>query len=376
MIKSPACMASLPTSVVRRSLRRLQQTLELQLPIASPAVEQPVPSEHSVLVRSAGYVGPRSTGRARHEPDSLQSVLQSRPGERGSPEEALSEYASSVVGQHRDGVGPHRWILSVSLDIAGMEPLDERVTRVELVDSDPPFELVEAHQIEHERGTHDPWWIPIQFVECLAQQALGPQHPVTHVAECVGIRLPEGVQILCEVRRILAHGLQRDNVQTVSAALLPEEAKVLFAIGRDLAQYRNPLVTISRKPRHAEGSITTAVPVAEPEAIFARQSLSARPADERDLELVGQWGDDDRVVRTVGTGDTDTALVDQVLEPICGIACRTAGQPVFRVDHELHRAVDQALLECFVERQPVDFVVAALGAVEGRAEPADLDRVW
>src|SRR5580700_9039332 len=157
MIKSSACMAPLPPSVLSWSVRGLEETLELQFAVPHAAIEQPVPSEHSVLVRSAGDVGPGPTGGARHEPDSLQSVLQSGPRQGGSAEEPLGQDASSVVGQDRDGVGPHRGVLAVSLDEAAMESLDERVTRVELVDADPPFELVEAHQIEHERGAHDPW---------------------------------------------------------------------------------------------------------------------------------------------------------------------------------------------------------------------------
>ena len=244
MIKSSACMVLLPRCRMTDCSgysTRFEEALELQLCIPYPAVEQPVPSEHSMLVRSGSYVGPRSAGRAREEPDSLQSVLEAGPRERGSAEESLGQHASSVVGQDGDGVGPHRWALPVSLDKSAMEPLDQRVARVELVDTHPALELVEAHQIEHERRTHDPRWIPGQFVECLAQETLSRQHAVAHVAEGVGIRLPKAVQVLREIGRALADGLERDDAQIMSAALLAEEAKVLLAVGRDLAQ----------APRHA-----------------------------------------------------------------------------------------------------------------------------
>src|ERR1700721_211960 len=98
MIKSSACIVTLPVPVPLCSLRGLEETFELQCSVPHPAVEQPVPSEHSVLVGSPCDVGPRSTGRARHEPDSLQSVLQSGPREGGSAEESFCQDAGSVVG--------------------------------------------------------------------------------------------------------------------------------------------------------------------------------------------------------------------------------------------------------------------------------------
>ncbi len=121
---------------------------------------------------------------------------------------------------------------------------------------------------------------------------------------------------------------------------------------------------MSREPGDAESRITAAVPVTESEAVVAGQSLRTRPADEGYLELVGQWRGDDGVVGAVRTGDADTALIDEVLEPVRGIASRATRQAVFRVEHELDGPVEQALLERFIEGHPVDLVVAAIGTVE------------
>ena len=112
-----------------------------------------------------------------------------------------------------------------------MKSLDQRVVRVELVDSHPALELLEAHQIEHEGRPHDPRGIPRQFVQRLAQETLRRQHAVAHVAEGIWIRLPKVVQVLRQIRRLLTDGLERDNFQIVPAALLSEEAKIFFAIG-------------------------------------------------------------------------------------------------------------------------------------------------
>src|SRR5208282_3653816 len=103
-----------------------------------------------------------------------------------------------------------------------------------------------------------------------------------------------------------------------------EEAEILFAIGRDLTQHRDTLVSVAHQPGDAQSSITAAVPVAESKAVVARQSFSAGPADERHLEFVGERGGDDRVVRAVGTSNPDTALIDEILESVRGIASRAS----------------------------------------------------
>ena len=133
-----------------------------------------------------------AAGRARHEPDRLEPGLQPGAGEDRRAEQPLDEHAGGVVGEHRDRVRPHRRVLAVARDEPLVEPLDERVARVELVDADPTLELVEAHQVEHERGAHDPRRVPPELVERLAQQALRGEHPVAHVDERVGVRPAAG----------------------------------------------------------------------------------------------------------------------------------------------------------------------------------------
>ena len=199
------------------------------------------------------------------------------------------------------------------------------------------------------------------------------QHAVAHVAQCVGRRLPEVVEVVGQTGRVLAHRLEGHDAQAVSTALLSEEPEVLFAVGRDLAQDGDPLVSVPGEPRCAQRGVGSAVAVSEPEAVLAAELLGAGPADERDMQLVGQRGDDHGVVGAVGTGDADAPLVDEVAEPVHGIAGRTGGQPVFGVDDELDRTVEISLLDGLVERHLMDLVVAAAGAVEGGAEPADLD---
>ena len=128
------------------------------------------------------------------------------------------------------------------------------------------------------------------------------------------------------------------------------------------------------EPRDDERGIATAVAVPEPEAVVALESFRAAPADERDLQLVGERADGDRVVGAVRTGDGDAALVDEVAEAVRGVLGRAVGQAVLAVEDELDGSVEQPGLLRLVEREPVDLVVAATRAVERRTEPADLDR--
>ena len=73
-------------------------------------------------------------------------------------------------------------------------------------------------------------------------------HAVAHVAEGVGIDLAEGVQVVGQMERSLAHGLEGDDAQPVPAALLAKEPEVLFPVGRDLAQHGHPPVAVAGQP--------------------------------------------------------------------------------------------------------------------------------
>src|SRR6202044_4095381 len=75
-----------------RRRRRLKDPFELELGVPHPSVEEPVPAEHPVIVGGAGDMGPRPAGRAGHEPDPLEPVLQARPREGGGPEQALGQH--------------------------------------------------------------------------------------------------------------------------------------------------------------------------------------------------------------------------------------------------------------------------------------------
>ena len=52
------------------------------------------------------------------------------------------------------------------------------------------------------------------------------------------------------------------------------------------------------------------------------------------------------------------------LKPSMAFLAEPLRQPVLRVEHELVRPVEQALLDRLVERHPMDLVVAAAGPVE------------
>src|SRR5208282_4923770 len=108
--------------------------------------------EHSVLVRCGSNVRTWSARAAGHEPDPLEPVFEPGSRECGRAEQALGQHACSVVRQDGDGVGPHRRVLPVALHEPTMKTLDKWIVRIELIDSHPPLELLEAHQIEHEGG--------------------------------------------------------------------------------------------------------------------------------------------------------------------------------------------------------------------------------
>ena len=184
-----------------------------------------------MLVRRAGDVGVWAAGRAGEEPDLLESVLQAGPGEDRRAEQAFDEHACGVVGEHGDRIRPQRWFAVITRDVTIVEPLNERIAGIELVDADPAFELVEPHQIEHEGGRHDARRVPAELVEGVAQQTLGREHPVTHVHERIRLDAPKVVEVGREVVRCLAHGLDRGDGHTAPAALLAEVAEVLLAVG-------------------------------------------------------------------------------------------------------------------------------------------------
>ena len=126
-------------------------------------------------------------------------------------------------------------------------------------------------------------------------------------------------------------------------------------------------MAVALQPADDERGVAAAVAVAEPEAVVALQPLGAAPADQRDLQLVGERADGDRVVGAVRAGDADAALVDEVAEAVGRVLRRALRQPVLGVQHELDRPVEQTLLGGLVEREAVDLVVAAAGTVERRA---------
>ena len=159
------------------------------------AVEQPVAAEHAVLVRRTRDVCARPAGRARQEANRLEPGLESRAREDRRAEQAFDQHARRVVREYRDRVRPQRRLLPVARDEAFVETLDERIARVELIDADPTLELVEAHQVEHERSTHDPRRIPAELVERVAQQSLRREHAVAHVYERVGFHAAQVVEV-------------------------------------------------------------------------------------------------------------------------------------------------------------------------------------
>ena len=128
------------------------------------------------------------------------------------------------------------------------------------------------------------------------------------------------------------------------------------------------------EPGHHEGGIAATIAVAEPEAVFALEAFGSAPADQRDPQLVSQRPDRDRVIGAVRACDSDTPLVDQVLESVGRVLGLALRETVLGVKHELHRSIEQAKLCRFVERESVDAVVATAGPVERGTQPSDLDR--
>ena len=63
------------------------------------------------------------------------------------------------------------------------------------------------------------------------------------------------------------------------------------------------------------------------------------------------------------------------LKPSAVLRAEPRGKPFSAWSNELHRTIEQALLERFIEGHPVDLVVPAVRTVKRRTKPADLDRV-
>jgi hypothetical protein len=70
-------------------------------------------------------------------------------------------------------------------------------------------------------------------------------------------------------------------------------------------------VALLLQPPDDERGIAAAIAVPQPEAVLAVESFRTAPADERDLELVRERTDRDRVVGAVRAGDADASLIDE-----------------------------------------------------------------
>ena len=182
-------------------------------------------------------------------------------------------------------------------------------------------------------------------------------------------------QVRGEVLGTLGHRLHRGDRHASPPAFLPEEAEVLLPVRRDFVDHGHSLVPVLLQPAHDERGVAAAVAVTESEAVVAVEPLRAAPADEGDLELIGERTTGDRVVGAVRAGDRDAALVDQPSEPIGRVLRRPVRQPVLGVQDVFDLAVEQTTGGGLVERHPMDLVVSAARPVEGSSEPPDLDRL-
>src|SRR5260370_32598629 len=100
---------------------------------------------------------------------------------------------------------------------------------------------------------------------------------------------------------------------------------------------------LALQPRDHERGVATGVAVAEAEAKLAPEKLCATPTDQRNLELVRERSDGDRVVGTVDTSDRDPALAStRWRNPVGRVLHRTLGKPILRVQHISDRTVDQS----------------------------------
>ncbi len=138
--------------------------------------------------------------------------------------------------------------------------------------------------------------------------------------ERIGVDLAQVVEVVGQVLGRLTHRLHRGDGDAAPTTLLTEVAEVLLAVRRDLAQHRDALVSLLGQPRDDERGVAADITVAESEAVVTLQPLGARPTEQRHLHLVGERRDGDRVVGAVRAGHADAALVDEVPEPVGGVA--------------------------------------------------------
>src|SRR5262249_14257599 len=115
--------------------------------------------------------------------------------------------------------------------------------------------------------------------------------------------------------------------------------EVLLAVGRDLAEHRDTVVAVLLQPADNERGVAAAVTVPEAKAVVALQSLGPAPADQWDLQLVGERSDGDRVVGAVRTGDTDAALVAEIPKAAGRVLRAPLRQAVLGMQDELDRTV-------------------------------------
>src|SRR5262249_26096364 len=173
----------------------------------------------------------------------------------------------------------------------------------------------------------------------------------------------------------LGDGLDGADGQAEAAALLTEEAEVFLSVGRDLVQHGDPLVVLPLEPRRHERRVAAAVPVAQLEAVFPGIALRAAPADDRHLRFVRVRRDGDRVIRAVGSGDHEAALLDQPAVAVDRVLGGAVGQAVLGADHVLDRPREHTGLAGLLEGHAVDLVVAAPLTVQTGAQPSHLDRL-
>ncbi len=122
-----------------------------------------------------------------------------------------------------------------------------------------------------------------------------------------------------------------------------------------------PLVAVALQPLHHERGVTTAVAVAEPEAVLALESLGAGPVIRGTSISLASGATVIALSELYAPATRDAALVDQPAEPVGGVAGRAVGEAVLGVEHELVRPDEEARLDRLVEGHPMDLVVPPPG---------------
>src|SRR3954468_22117314 len=103
-------------------------------------------------------------------------------------------------------------------------------------------------------------------------------------------------------------------------------------------------MAVALQPRNDERGVAAAVAVPEPEAVVALQALRTAPTDERNLQLVRERTDRDRIVGAVRARDADAPFVDEVAEAVGRVLGRSVRETVLGVQHELVRTIEEARL--------------------------------